>query len=178
MSVALPSADIARALTRISHEILERNGGSQNLTLLGIPTRGAHLAHRIATIIEGIESKSVPVGTLDITLHRDDLRLRPPRALMPTVIPPSGIEGRDVVLVDDVFFSGRTIRAALDALGEIGRPRTVQLAVLIDRGHRELPIRADYVGKNLPTSLDQSVKVHLTEIDGVDEVQIGKGADL
>jgi pyrimidine operon attenuation protein/uracil phosphoribosyltransferase len=97
---------------------------------------------------------------------------------MPTVIPPSGIEGRDVVLVDDVFFSGRTIRAALDALGEIGRPRTVQLAVLIDRGHRELPIRADYVGKNLPTSLDQSVKVHLTEIDGVDEVQIGKGADL
>ena len=178
MSVALPSADIARALTRISHEILERNGGSQNLTLLGIPTRGAHLAHRIATIIEGIESKSVPVGTLDITVHRDDLRLRPPRALMPTVIPPSGIEGRDVVLVDDVFFSGRTIRAALDALGEIGRPRTVQLAVLIDRGHRELPIRADYVGKNLPTSLDQSVKVHLTEIDGVDEVQIGKGADL
>ena len=178
MSVALPSADIARALTRISHEILERNGGSENLTLLGIPTRGAHLAHRIATIIEGIESKSVPVGTLDITLHRDDLRLRPPRALMPTVIPPSGIEGRDVVLVDDVFFSGRTIRAALDALGEIGRPRTVQLAVLIDRGHRELPIRADYVGKNLPTSLDQSVKVHLTEIDGVDEVQIGKGADL
>jgi pyrimidine operon attenuation protein/uracil phosphoribosyltransferase len=178
MIVALPSADIARALTRISHEILERNGGSQNLTLLGIPTRGAHLAHRIATIIEGIESKSVPVGTLDITLHRDDLRLRPPRALMPTVIPPSGIEGRDVVLVDDVFFSGRTIRAALDALGEIGRPRTVQLAVLIDRGHRELPIRADYVGKNLPTSLDQSVKVHLTEIDGVDEVQIGKGADL
>ena len=178
MSVALPSADIARALTRISHEILERNGGSQNLTLLGIPTRGAHLAHRIATIIEGIESKSVPVGTLDITLHRDDLRLRPPRALMPTVIPPSGIEGRDVVLVDDVFFSGRTIRAALDALGEIGRPRTVQLAVLIDRGHRELPIRADYVGKNLPTSLDQSVKVHLTEIDGIDEVQIGKGADL
>ena len=178
MSVALPSADIARALTRISHEILERNGGSQNLTLLGIPTRGAHLAHRIATIIEDIESKSVPVGTLDITLHRDDLRLRPPRALMPTVIPPSGIEGRDVVLVDDVFFSGRTIRAALDALGEIGRPRTVQLAVLIDRGHRELPIRADYVGKNLPTSLDQSVKVHLTEIDGVDEVQIGKGADL
>ena len=178
MSVALPSADIARALTRISHEILERNGGSQNLTLLGIPTRGAHLAQRIATIIEGIESKSVPVGTLDITLHRDDLRLRPPRALMPTVIPPSGIEGRDVVLVDDVFFSGRTIRAALDALGEIGRPRTVQLAVLIDRGHRELPIRADYVGKNLPTSLDQSVKVHLTEIDGVDEVQIGKGADL
>ena len=172
MSVALPPADIARALTRISHEILERNGGSNNLVLLGIPTRGAHLAHRIATIIQSIESKSVPIGTLDITLHRDDLRLRPPRALMPTKIPPAGIEGKDVVLIDDVFFSGRTIRAALDALGEIGRPRTVQLAVLVDRGHRELPIRADYVGKNLPTSLEQSVKVHLTEIDGVDEVLI------
>jgi pyrimidine operon attenuation protein/uracil phosphoribosyltransferase len=178
MSVALPPADIARALTRISHEILERNGGSSNLVLLGIPTRGAHLAHRIATIIEGIESKSVPVGTLDITLHRDDLRLRPPRTLMPTKIPTTGIEGKDVVLIDDVFFSGRTIRAALDALGEIGRPRTVQLAVLIDRGHRELPIRADFVGKNLPTSLDQSVKVHLTEIDGIDEVLVGKAEEL
>jgi len=178
MSVALPSADIARALTRISHEILERNGGSHNLVLLGIPTRGAHLAHRIAAIIDGIESKSVPVGTLDITLHRDDLRLRPPRALMPTKIPPTGIEGKDVVLVDDVFFSGRTIRAALDALGEIGRPRTVQLAVLVDRVHRELPIRADFVGKNLPTSLEQSVKVHLSEIDGIDEVLVGKAEEL
>jgi pyrimidine operon attenuation protein/uracil phosphoribosyltransferase len=178
MSVALPPADIARALTRISHEILERNGGSNNLVLLGIPTRGAHLAHRIATLIQSIESKYVPVGTLDITLHRDDLRLRPPRALMPTKIPPAGIEGKDVVLIDDVFFSGRTIRAALDALGEIGRPRTVQLAVLVDRGHRELPIRADYVGKNLPTSLEQSVKVHLTEIDGVDEVLIETAGNL
>jgi len=178
MNIALPSADMSRALTRISHEILERNGGSHNLVLLGIPTRGAHLAHRIATIIEAIESKSVPVGTLDITLHRDDLRLRPPRALMPTKIPTTGIEGKDVVLIDDVFFSGRTIRAALDALGEIGRPRTVQLAVLVDRGHRELPIRADFVGKNLPTSLDQSVKVHLTEIDGVDEVIVGKADEL
>jgi pyrimidine operon attenuation protein/uracil phosphoribosyltransferase len=178
MSVALPSADISRALIRISHEILERNAGSTNLVLLGIPTRGAHLAHRIAALIEGIESKAVAVGTLDITLHRDDLRLRPPRALMPTKIPNSGIEGKDVVLIDDVFFSGRTIRAALDALGEIGRPHTVQLAVLVDRGHRELPIRADYVGKNLPTSLDQSVKVHLTEIDGVDEVIVGKAGEL
>jgi len=178
MSVALPSADIARALTRISHEILERNGGSHNLVLLGIPTRGAHLAHRIAAIIDGIESKSVPVGTLDITLHRDDLRLRPPRALMPTKIPPAGIEGKDVVLVDDVFFSGRTIRAALDALGEIGRPRKVQLAVIVDRGQRELPIRADFVGKNLPTSLEQSVKVHLSEIDGIDEVLVGKAEEL
>ena len=178
MSVAMSSADIARALTRISHEILERNGGSQNLILLGIPTRGAHLAHRIASIIESIESKAVPVGTLDITLHRDDLRLRPPRTLMATKIPTAGIEGRDVVLIDDVFFSGRTIRAALDALGEIGRPRTVQLAVLVDRGHRELPIRADYVGKNLPTSLEQSVKVHLSEIDGIDEVIVGKVEEL
>jgi pyrimidine operon attenuation protein/uracil phosphoribosyltransferase len=178
MSVALPSADIARALTRISHEILERNGGSHNLVLLGIPTRGAHLALRIAAIIESIESKSVPVGTLDITLHRDDLRLRPPRTLMPTKIPTTGIESKDVVLIDDVFFSGRTIRCALDALGEIGRPSTVKLAVLVDRGHRELPIRADYVGKNLPTSLDQSVKVHLTEIDGIDEVVVGKAEEL
>jgi pyrimidine operon attenuation protein/uracil phosphoribosyltransferase len=178
MSVALPSADISRALIRISHEILERNAGSTNLVLLGIPTRGAHLAHRIAALIEEIESKAVAVGTLDITLHRDDLRLRPPRALMPTKIPNTGIEGKDVVLIDDVFFSGRTIRAALDALGEIGRPRTVQLAVLVDRGHRELPIRADYVGKNLPTSLEQSVKVHLTEIDGVDEVIVGKAGEL
>jgi len=178
MSVALPSADIARALTRISHEILERNGGSHNLVLLGIPTRGAHLALRIAAIIESIESKAVPVGTLDITLHRDDLRLRPPRTLMPTKIPTTGIEGKDVVLIDDVFFSGRTIRSALDALGEIGRPSTVQLAVLVDRGHRELPIRADFVGKNLPTSLDQSVKVHLAEIDGIDEVLVGKAEEL
>jgi len=177
MSVALPSADIARALTRIAHEILERNGGSENLVLLGIPTRGAHLAVRIASIIEDIESKPVSVGTLDITLHRDDLRLRPPRAIMPTKIPPTGIENKDVVLIDDVFFSGRTIRAALDALGEIGRPRTVQLAVLVDRGHRELPIRADFVGKNLPTSLEQSVRVHLSEIDGIDEVVIDKAGE-
>lgn len=177
MSVALSAPDISRALTRISHEILERNSGSDSITLLGIPTRGAHLATRVAAIIESIEGKSVPVGTLDITLHRDDLRLRPPRALMPTKIPAEGIEGRTVVLVDDVFFSGRTIRAALDALGEIGRPKSVQLAVLIDRGHRELPIRADYVGKNLPTSLTQSVKVHLSEIDGSDEVLLENGVN-
>ena len=176
MSLALPAPDIARALTRISHEILERNSGSESITLLGIPTRGAHLAKRIATIIEGIEKVPVQVGTLDITLHRDDLRMRPPRALMPTLIPPLGVEGRNVVLIDDVLFSGRTIRAALDALGEIGRPKSVQLAVLVDRGHRELPIRADFVGKNLPTSIDQSVLVHLTELDGADEVLIEGGA--
>jgi len=172
MSLALPAPDIARALIRISHEILERNSGSSNITLLGIPTRGASLAKRIASAIESIEGTSVQMGTLDITLHRDDLRMRAPRALMPTVIPSLGVEGRDVVLVDDVLFSGRTIRAALDALGEIGRPRSVQLAVLVDRGHRQLPIRADFVGKNLPTSIDQSVVVHLTELDGADEVLI------
>jgi pyrimidine operon attenuation protein/uracil phosphoribosyltransferase len=172
MSVAMPAADIARALTRISHEILERNSGSESLTLLGIPTRGAHLAKRISEIIESIEGKPVQTGTLDITLHRDDLRLRPPRAIMPTQIPPNGIEGRSVILIDDVLYSGRTIRAALDALGEVGRPKSVQLAVLVDRGHRELPIRADFVGKNLPTSNTQSVAVKLVELDGSDEVVI------
>ena len=172
MSLVLPAPDLSRALTRISHEILERNSGSGNITLLGIPTRGAHLAKRIGEIISKIEGTPVEVGTLDITLHRDDLRLRPPRALMPTVIPTLGVEGRNVILVDDVLFSGRTIRAALDALGEIGRPASVQLAILVDRGHRELPIRADYVGKNIPTSVEQSVVVHLTELDGVDEVLI------
>lgn len=172
MSTALSAQDISRALTRISHEILERNQGSQNIVLLGIPTRGAHLAARIAASISQIEGTPVASGTLDITLHRDDLRLRPPRTIMPTHIPASGIEGRDVILIDDVLFSGRTIRAALDSLGEVGRPKTVQLAVLVDRGHRELPIKADFVGKNLPTSLSQSVKVSLSEIDGKDEVSI------
>ncbi len=166
------SADISRALMRISHEILERNAGSENIVILGIPTRGAHLANRISKLISNIEGLPVATGTLDITLHRDDLRLRAPRALMPTTIPQSGIEGKHVVLIDDVLFSGRTIRAALDALGELGRPKTVQLAVLVDRGHRELPIRADFVGKNLPTNLNQSVKVFLTEVDGRDEVVI------
>ena len=175
MSAALSAQEISRALTRISHEILEKNGGSSNLTLLGIPTRGAHLASRIATIINSIGSCEVPVGTLDITLHRDDLRMRPPRALMPTLIPQAGIDGRDVILIDDVLFSGRTIRAALDALGEIGRPKSVQLAILVDRGHRELPIRADFVGKNIPTARTQNVKVNLSETDGEDEVLVSEG---
>ena len=177
MSLVLPAPDISRALTRISHEILERNAGSSTITLLGIPTRGAHLAKRIAEIISNIESVPVQVGTLDITLHRDDLRMRPPRALMPTMIPSLGVEDRNVILVDDVLYSGRTIRAALDALGEIGRPKSVQLAILVDRGHRELPIRADYVGKNIPTSASQSVIVHLTELDGADEVLIEGGPE-
>ena len=170
--VDMNAADISRALTRLSHEILERNSGSENLVILGIPTRGAHLSNRISKLIEGIEGRAIQSGTLDVTLHRDDLRLRAPRALMTTLIPSGGIEGKDVVLVDDVLFSGRTIRAALDALGEIGRPNTVQLAVLIDRGHRELPIRADFVGKNLPTNKGQSVHVLLTEVDGKDEVVV------
>ena len=177
MSLVLPAPDISRALTRISHEILEKNAGSSTITLLGIPTRGAHLAKRIAELISKIEGVPIQVGTLDITLHRDDLRLRPPRALMPTTVPSLGVENRNVILVDDVLYSGRTIRAALDALGEIGRPKSVQLAILVDRGHRELPIRADYVGKNIPTSVAQSVTVHLTELDGVDEVLVEGGSE-
>ena len=175
MAAVLDAGDIGRALKRIAHEIVERNHGTSNLTILGIPTRGAFLSERISAILAEIDSP-VPHGTLDITLHRDDLRLRPPRPLLPTVIPAEGIEGRDLVLVDDVLFSGRTIRAALDAIGEIGRPKSVQLAVLVDRGHRELPIRADYVGKNIPTSATESVKVLLSEIDGDDLVEIVTGS--
>ena len=172
MSVILNAGEIGRALRRISHEILEKNHGSTDLLLLGIPTRGALLSQRIHNAISEIEQAPILAGTLDITMYRDDLRLRAPRALMPTEIPADGIDGKNVVLVDDVFFSGRTIRAALDAINEIGRPRTVQLAVLIDRGHRELPIRADYVGKNIPTAKEEKVRVHLAEIDAIDEVLI------
>lgn len=168
--VVLDSADLARALTRIAHEVLERTRG--DFALMGIPTRGAHLARRLGDVISQIDGREVPVGTLDITLHRDDLRSRPVRPLMPTLAPDGGVEARTIILVDDVLYSGRTIRAALDALGELGRPKVVQLAVLVDRGHRELPIRADYVGKNLPTSRSESVRVHLVEVDGVDEVAI------
>jgi pyrimidine operon attenuation protein/uracil phosphoribosyltransferase len=173
MAIVLDAGEIGRALKRIAHEIIEHNHGLDNVVLLGIPTRGAFLGERIAQFLKEIQSP-VPVGTLDITLHRDDLRMRPPRPL-PTLIPSGGIEGKDIVLVDDVFFSGRTIRAALDAIGEIGRPATVQLAVLVDRGHRQLPIRADYVGKNIPTSSSESVKVSLDEIDGKDCVEIVAG---
>ncbi|MCQ8190003.1 bifunctional pyr operon transcriptional regulator/uracil phosphoribosyltransferase PyrR [Streptomyces rugosispiralis] len=171
----LEAPDIARVLTRIAHEIVERAKGADDVVLLGIPTRGVYLARRLAARLEEITGKPgrIPVGSLDITMYRDDLRLRPARALARTEIPDDGIDGRLVVLVDDVLFSGRTIRAALDALGDIGRPRAVQLAVLVDRGHRELPIRADYVGKNLPTSLRETVKVQLTEEDGRDSVLLG-----
>jgi pyrimidine operon attenuation protein/uracil phosphoribosyltransferase len=172
MSVILNSGEISRALRRISHEILEKNHGSDNLLLLGIPTRGAYLGKRIASAISEIEKSELESGTLDITMYRDDLRLQAPRTLLPTSIPGGSIDGKDVVLIDDVFYSGRTIRAALDALNELGRPKSVQLAVLIDRGHRELPIRADYVGKNIPTAKEESVRVHLSEIDSIDEVII------
>jgi pyrimidine operon attenuation protein/uracil phosphoribosyltransferase len=173
--VVLDSDDISRALTRLAHEIVERTHGAANLTLMGIPTRGATLAVRLAERIAQIQGAGVEVGSLDVTMFRDDLRLRPARALQPTTIPALGINDRLVVLVDDVLFSGRTIRAALDALSEHGRPQAVQLAVLVDRGHRELPIRADYVGKNLPTSKTESVKVNLIEHDGIDEVVIERG---
>ena len=175
MATVLDAGEIGRALKRIAHEIIEHNHGLDSVVLLGIPTRGAFLGERIAQFLKEIASP-VPVGTLDITLHRDDLRLRPPRPLLLTLIPNGGIEGKDIVLVDDVLYSGRTIRAALDAIGEIGRPATVQLAVLVDRGHRQLPIRADYVGKNIPTAASESVKVSLEEIDGKDCVEIVAGA--
>jgi pyrimidine operon attenuation protein/uracil phosphoribosyltransferase len=173
----LDASDISRALSRISHEILERNKGAADVVLLGIPSRGVPLARRIAERISSVEGTAVPVGSLDVTMYRDDLRLKPARTLLPTEIPDGGIDDQVVVLVDDVLFSGRTIRAALDALNDVGRPRAVQLAVLVDRGHRELPIRADFVGKNLPTSLVQRVRVHLTGVDDEDAVLIeGAGA--
>ncbi len=168
----LESAEISRALTRISHEIIEANKGSENLVLLGIPTRGVVLAHRIAELISRIEGTEVPVGQLDVTMYRDDLAHHPTRAPQPTEIPATGIEGATVVLVDDVLYSGRTVRAALDALNDYGRPRAVRLAALIDRGHRELPIRADYIGKNLPSSKEERIKVRLVEHDGEDSVTI------
>ncbi len=174
----MDSRDITRALTRIAHEILERNKGSEDLLLLGIPTRGVPLAQRIAEKLASVEGIDVPVGSLDVTMYRDDLRMRPARPLLRTDVPSDGIDGKVVVLVDDVLFSGRTIRAALDALNDLGRPQAVRLAVLVDRGHRELPIRADFVGKNLPTSLVESVQVRLTEYDDADAVTItGVGPD-
>jgi pyrimidine operon attenuation protein/uracil phosphoribosyltransferase len=170
-TVLLGAADVARVVDRIAHQVIEKAGEAlSDVVLVGIPTRGAPLARRLAGRIAAFAGTAVDVGTVDITLYRDDLRLRGVRALEDTVLPAEGIDGRLVVLVDDVLFSGRSVRAALDALRDLGRPRAVQLAVLVDRGHRELPIRADYVGKNVPTSRGQSVKVHLAEVDGVDEV--------
>lgn len=169
--------EIRRALTRIGHEILERTDGASDVVLLGIPTRGVPLAHRLAARLDQTEGVRVPVGSLDVTLYRDDLRLRPARTLGHTEVPGSGIDGRVVILVDDVLYSGRTVRAALDAIGDIGRPRAVQLAVLVDRGHRELPIRPDYVGKNLPTAKREAVRVLLAETDGEDSVTIQDSAE-
>lgn len=178
--VVLNSSDIQRALRRIAHEVVEHNKGADDLVVLGIPARGAVLATRLADSLREVEGTEVPVGTLDVTMYRDDLRRNPVRTALPTTIPDCGVDDRVVVLVDDVLYSGRTVRAALDALGDLGRPRAVRLAVLVDRGHRELPIRADHVGKNLPTSSQERVYVRLTEFDDVeDEVRIDAGkADM
>jgi pyrimidine operon attenuation protein/uracil phosphoribosyltransferase len=175
VKVILAAADVSRVVDRIAHQILEKTQGAADTVLLGIPTRGAPLAKRLAARISTFEDVAVPVGVLDITLYRDDLRRQATRAVGPTQLPPGGIDGKRVILVDDVLFSGRTVRAALDALSDVGRPACVQLAVLVDRGHRELPIRADYVGKNIPTSLAESVKVTLAETDGADEVKLFGG---
>ena len=167
----LDEAALDRALTRIAHEILEKNGGSSDLAFVGLRTRGVTLAHRLAARIAQIDGATLPVGTLDITLYRDDLGLRGAPVIRGTDIPFS-IKNKTVVLVDDVLFTGRTIRAALDAIIDLGRPKAIQLAILIDRGHREVPIRPDYVGKNLPTSRRESVAVRLREHDGEDRVVI------
>ena len=167
--------DIRRATTRMAHEILERNKGTGQVALVGIRTRGVELARRLAERIEGIEGNPVPVGSLDITLYRDDFGSNVRPVMGPTEIP-FDIDGRHIVLVDDVFYTGRTVRAALDALVDLGRPRSIQLAVLVDRGHRELPVRPDYVGKNLPTSRSERVRVRLLEVDGGDSVDIEEGA--
>ncbi len=174
MSVVLDADQVARSLARIAHEILERNRGIDQVALVGIRTRGVPLAKRIAKSIQDISHHDVPTGALDITLYRDDLMRTPlgPQPVVRKTEIPFSIDDKRILLVDDVLYTGRTIRAALDALIDFGRPRAIQLIVLVDRGHRELPIKADYVGKNLPTSAAQSVQVHLAEIDGRDEVEI------
>ncbi len=173
----LDAEAMARTLDRIAHQILEKTAGGADTVLLGIPTRGAPLARRLAERVSAFAGVKVPVGTLDITLYRDDLRLRGVRALEHTDVPAGGVDDQRVILVDDVLFSGRTVRAALDALKDLGRPSAVQLAVLVDRGHRQLPIRADYVGKNIPTSLVESVHVKLSEVEGVDAVVLTPGGE-
>ena len=171
-SVVLDKETVSRSLVRMAHEIIEKNKGVENLCLVGIRTRGVFIANRLAENIKKIENKDVPVGTLDITLYRDDLTLIAYQPVVHKTEIGFDISGKDLVLVDDVLYSGRTIRAALDALIDLGRPNTIQLAVLIDRGHRELPIRPDYVGKNIPTAKNESVQVRLNEADGTDEVVI------
>lgn len=173
----LSADDIRRALVRIAHEVLERNHGAGSLVFVGMQTRGVPLAHRLAGLVREFEGVDVPVGSLDISLYRDDLAQRPRPSLQQTHLPVT-VTGQAVVLVDDVLFTGRTVRAALDAIADLGRPRTIQLAVLVDRGHRELPIRADYVGKNVPTAQDEAVEVHLREVDGEDVVTIAAAAPV
>ena len=170
--VVLTKPDIDRALKRIAHEIVESQRGRVGLIFLGIPTRGVHLARRLARLVADIEPQDVQVGTLDVTMYRDDLATQSTRATVATEIPASGVDGSTVILVDDVLFSGRTARAALDAITALGRPDVVRFAVLVDRGHRELPIRADFVGKNLPTSTSERVNVSIAEVDDLDEVSI------
>jgi pyrimidine operon attenuation protein/uracil phosphoribosyltransferase len=169
--LVMDADQIARSCARMAHQVLEANRGAEGLVVLGIPTRGVALAERLARAMSEVEGVDIPVGALDITFYRDDLRRHPTRAVGRSRLPVS-VDDAVVVLVDDVLFSGRTVRAALDALGDLGRPRAVRLAVLVDRGHRELPIRADHVGKNLPTRADERVSVRLEEVDGVNEVTI------
>ena len=173
----MDAADLGRAITRIAHEVVERNKGTEDVVLVGIHTRGVPLAIRLAARLGEIEGRPVPSGALDVTMYRDDIGLRPPGATHATHLP-FDLGGKVVVLVDDVLYTGRTIRAALDALVDFGRPRSIQLAVLVDRGHRELPLRADYVGKNVPTAVDEAVRVRLAETDGADGVVIDRGASL
>ncbi|UEA59186.1 bifunctional pyr operon transcriptional regulator/uracil phosphoribosyltransferase PyrR [Gordonia otitidis] len=175
--VLLDAADVSRTIARVAHQVIEKTAldapDAPRVVIIGIPTRGTTLADRLAVKIREFSDVDVPVGYLDITLYRDDLRAKPHRPLERTMVPAGGVDNAIVVLVDDVLYSGRTVRAALDALRDLGRPAAVQLAVLVDRGHRELPLRADYVGKNIPTSREETVSVHLTEHDGVDEVVLG-----
>ena len=172
----MDEAEVRRAVTRIAHEVIERNKGSAEVVLVGIAARGDDLAHRLAAEIERIEGHEVPVGTLDITFYRDDIGMRAEAPEVHETRIGFDVTGKTVVVVDDVLFTGRTIRAALDALVDFGRPRAIQLAVLVDRGHRELPIRADYVGKNVPTRADERVRVHTTETDGEDAVMVGEAS--
>lgn len=167
----LDAGDVGRALARIAHEIIERNKGASRIALVGVLTRGVYLAERLKKLIAEIEGVDVPTGSLDIGLYRDDIGMRAPAPLAPVKIP--DIDGKIVVLVDDVLYTGRSIRAAMDALIDLGRPQAVQLAVLVDRGHRELPIRADYVGKNIPTAHNEEVQVRVSEVDGADSVDLG-----